>query len=106
MTDSRLQKLQAMLKEDPNDPLLQYMLALELDKVGEHDRSLELLKGLTQADPPYVPAFVMAGQQLAVIGRTEEARSMWESGVQEARRQNNDHAAEEMTQFLSELPYS
>lgn len=100
---SRLEKLERMLAEDPDDQLLRYMLALELDKGGDPDRSLELLAELMQADPPYVPAFLMAGQQYAVIGNTEAARAAWQAGIEAAIEQQNDHAAGEMTQFLAEL---
>ena len=101
--NSRLEKLEGMLAEDPDDQLLRYMLALELDKGGDHDRSLEYLAELMQADPPYVPAFLMAGQQYTVIGNTEAARTAWQAGIQAAVEQQNEHAASEMTQFLAEL---
>lgn len=103
MTDSRLNKLEAMLESDPEDQLLKYMLALELEKAADHDRSLQLLSELMNADPPYVPAFLMAGQQQVAIGQPELARESWQAGIEAARSQNDDHAAGEMTQFLLEL---
>jgi hypothetical protein len=45
-----------MLADEPNDQFLRYSLALELDKEGEHERSIELLHGLTADATPYVPA--------------------------------------------------
>ena len=100
---SRREKLQALLADDPHDQTLRYMLAMELQKESEHDRSLELLQGLMTDKSPYVPAFLMAGQQLAQLQRTDEATVVYRSGIQEAQRQGNDHAAGEMNQFLSEL---
>ena len=101
---SRRQKLEAMLEADPADQMLRYMLALELEKTSEHDRSLELLQGLMTAETPYVPAFLMAGQQLTKIGRHDEARRCFEAGIQNAQQQGNAHAAGEMQQFLLNLP--
>ena len=103
MTESRLKKLEAMLANDPTDQLLKYMVALELDKATEHDRSLQLLGELMDTNLPYVPAFLMAGQQQAAIGQRNAARLTWQAGIQAARLQNDEHAAGEMTQFLSEL---
>lgn len=103
MTDSRLEKLEAMLADDPDDQLLRYMLAMELEKAADHDRSLQLLDDLMQTDPPYVPAFLMAGQQQVAIGQPEQARASWQAGIEAARSQNDEHAASEMTQFLQEL---
>ena len=100
---SRRSRLEAMLADEPRDPFLRYSLALELAKEGEHDRSLEGLRGLTQDSPPYVPAFFMAGQQLTRLGRMEEARAILRDGSEEARRQNHDHAAGDMAEFLTSL---
>ena len=100
---SRRQKLEAMLLASPNDQMLRYMLAMELDKEAEHDRSLELFGSLMNEAPPYVPAFLMAGQLLARLERLDEARSTYRTGILEAQRQGNDHAAGEMTGFLQAL---
>lgn len=103
MTASRRQRIEAMLADDPQDAFLRYSLALELSKTGEHDRSLELLRGLTADDPPYVPAFFMGGQQLAQLGRVDEARAMLREGIEQARRSGDSHAAGEMSEFLTGL---
>jgi len=103
VSESRLNKLEAMLAEDPEDQLLKYMLALEFDKASDHDRSLQLLGELMSTEPPYVPAFLMAGQQRVAIGQNEAARTTWQTGIQAAREQNDEHAPGEMTQFLNDL---
>ena len=100
---NRRQKLEAMLAASPNDQMLRYMLALELDKECDHERSLELFRSLMSDQLPYVPAFLMAGQLLARLGRTDEARATYEAGITEAKNQNNDHAAGEMAGFLQAL---
>jgi tetratricopeptide (TPR) repeat protein len=100
---SRRAKIEAMLADDPRDTFLRYSLALELSKEGDHDRSLAGLGELTRDTPPYVPAFFMAGQQLTRLGRIEEARSVLRDGIEEARRQGNQHAAGEMSEFLANL---
>ena len=100
---TRRQKLEAMLAATPDDQMLQYMLAMELDKESEHDASLELFRGLMSDTPPYVPAFLMAGQLLARLSRIEAARATYLTGIREAQRQGNDHAAGEMTGFLQSL---
>jgi hypothetical protein len=100
---SRREKIEAMLADDPGDTFLRYSLAMELDKEGVHDRSLEGLRGLMADQPAYVPAFFMAGQQLARLGRIEDARAVLRQGIEEARRQGNAHAAGEMSEFLASL---
>ncbi len=92
-----------MLADDPNDQTLRYMLAMELEKESDHGRSLDLLQRLMDDESPYVPAFLMAGQQLARLQRTDEAANVYRSGIQQAQQQGDDHAAGEMGQFLAEL---
>lgn len=100
---SRREKIEAMLADDPQDTFLRYSLAMELDKEGRHDESLAKLAELTTDDPPYVPAFFMAGQQLVRLQRIAEARTYLRNGIETARVQNDAHAAGEMSEFLASL---
>ncbi|MFM8216105.1 MAG: hypothetical protein ACKN82_15890 [Pirellula sp.] len=101
---SRKDKILAMLADEPNDPFLRYSLALELRKEENCDESIAILKELAY-DPAvkYVAAFFMAAQQLAELGRIEDARGFLRDGIEEARTQNNLHAAAEMSELLKEL---
>src|SRR6185436_989840 len=100
---TRREKIEAMLADDPGDTFLRYSLAMELDKEGNHDASLARFAELTHDDPPYVPAFFMAGQQLVRLARIDEARTILRDGIAVARTQDNLHAAGEMTEFLASL---
>ena len=100
---NRRQKLEAMLAASPNDQMLRYMLAMEVDKESDHERSLELFRSLMNDAPPYVPAFLMAGQMLARLQRLEDARATYQAGISAAKQQKNDHAAGEMISFLQAL---
>lgn len=100
---SRREKIEAMLADDPGDTFLRYSLAMELDKEGENTESLAKFKELTRDQPPYVPAFFMAAQQLARLGRIAEARGFLREGIEAARTQGDAHAAGEMSEFLSSL---
>ncbi len=103
MPPTRRERIEAMLADEPGDSFLRYSLAMELDKEGQHDASLELLDGLVRDEAPYVPAFFMAGQQLARLGRVSDARSVLRSGIEAARAQGDAHAAGEMSEFLASL---
>jgi len=100
---TRREKIEAMLVDEPNDTFLRYSLAMELDKQGEHEASLERLAELSQDNPPYVPAFFMSGQQLARLNRVSEARAILRDGIESARQQDDSHAAGEMSEFLASL---
>jgi hypothetical protein len=100
---SRREKIEAMLIDEPGDIFLRYSLAMEFDKEGRHDESLLALMELTREDQAYIPAFFMAGQQLARLERPGDAREVLREGVEEARRQGDSHAAGEMAEFLASL---
>jgi len=102
-TPSRREKIEAMLADEPQDQFLRYALAMELQKEEQHERSLELLRGLMADSARHVPAFFMAGQHLAAQDRIEEARDVLRDGIEEARRQGEAHAAGEMSDFLTSL---
>lgn len=100
---TRRERIEAMLADDPNDTFLRYSLAMELAKEGEHERGFERLRELMADEPPYVPAFFRLGQQLAELGRVEEARAALRNGIENARRQGDMHAAGEMSELLATL---
>jgi hypothetical protein len=100
---TRREKLEALLHDEPSDVFLRYGLALELDKEGDHEASLARLRELQSSEPPYVPAFFMAAQQLVRLARIDDARSALCDGIEQARRQGNAHAAGEMSELLASL---
>lgn len=100
---TRRAKIEAMLQAEPDDVFLRYSLALELDKEGQSSEGLSLLTGLTRVTPPYVPAFFMAAQQLVRHQRVDEARDFLRAGIEQARSQQDHHAAAEMSELLASL---
>ncbi len=100
-TMSRREQIEAMLKDEPQDTFLRYSLAMELRSEGDNEASISQLVEMTGDTPPYVPAFFMAAQQLVDLDRTDEARSMLRDGIEQARAQDDAHAAAEMADFLA-----
>ena len=100
---SRREQIESMLAESPQDTFLRYALAMELENENEHEKSLELHRGLMAETTPYVPSFFMSGQQLANLDRVAEAIQILEQGIREAESQNDQHAASEMREFLGSL---
>jgi tetratricopeptide (TPR) repeat protein len=103
MSQSRREKIEALLRDDPGDVFLRYSLALEMESAGEWEAGLEILEALGRGSPPYVPALQMAGQFLAARGRVEDARRALREGIEAARDQGKAHAAGEMSELLMSL---
>ena len=100
---SRREKIESMLADDPSDEFLRYSLAMELDKEGDHERSLVEFVALMTSATPYVPAFFMTAQQLARLNRIDEARVALRDGIERARATGDTHAAGEMSELLATL---
>jgi thioredoxin-like negative regulator of GroEL len=100
---SRKQQLEAMLAEDPADAFLLYGLAMEYVSEGDDEGALSRFRALFADRPDYVPAYVQAGQALIRLGRSSEAAEVFRRGIDVARSQRDDHAAEEMQVFLDSI---
>ena len=99
----RITKIREMLELDPKDTFLRYSLAMEQEKIGEHDASEGGFRELMADTPPYVPAFFMLAQHLTKRDRVNDARTLLRDGIEEARKQGDSHAAGEMSEFLASL---
>jgi thioredoxin-like negative regulator of GroEL len=100
---SRLEQIEAMLREEPNDPELGYMLAMEHASAGNDSKAAECFQALIQRCPDYPPGYHQAGRALVRLGRIEEAKSVLQQGVPAALKKNDQHAAGEMQELLESL---
>ena len=100
---SKLEKIQAMLAESPDDLFLRYSLAMELRKTGDVDRAREAFAKVREIDPDYVPAYFQEGQLLAEAEQRDAAEKILQQGINVAQRVGDDHALEEMREFLEML---
>ncbi len=98
----RLEKIEAMLADDPTDPLLRYSLAMEYASAGDDATAVREFQQII-ASTPYVPAYHMAGQALNRLGRVEEACQMLRDGIATARTHGDTHALGEMEGLLGTI---
>jgi tetratricopeptide (TPR) repeat protein len=100
---SRLEMLAQFLEQNPGDAFARYGLAMEYSKAGQTEIALAEFKKLLELHPDYTNGYFMAAQTLERSGRTPEARTMLENGVEAAKRTGNKHAMAEMAGMLEEL---
>lgn len=97
---SRKEQIIDMLKSEPDDVFLRYSLAMELEKEASNEESLALFAELMKSDPPHIPSFFRTAQQLSALDRNEDAVPVLKEGIAAAQKQNDSHAAMEMSGFL------
>jgi tetratricopeptide (TPR) repeat protein len=100
---SRLEKLEALLQQDPSNALLGYGLAQELAGLGRLDEAVAQYERLIAAQPDYCAAYFHGARTLDQLGRKDEARALYLRGIDTAARVGDDHARAEMQAALEAL---
>jgi predicted Zn-dependent protease len=103
MTAPRKQRLEAMLADEPDDPELRYMLAMEYVSAGDDAGAVRCFEELLGRRSDYPPAYHQGARALQRLDRIGEARAMLERGIPAAIAQNDAHTAGEMQQLLELL---
>jgi len=101
---SRLRTLQEMVAARPDDPRALFGLALEYERMGDWERTVETLRAYLGRSEDEGNAFGRLGAALARLGRTEEAREAYTEGVAVAYRHNHPTMAMEFEEALEDLP--
>ena len=103
MTMTRLEKLQEMVAQNPADSFLRYGLAMEHRNTGDLEAAVLEFRALMAADPDYSAAYFQGGQTLERLGRLDEARELYRTGVEVTTRKGEAHARDEMQGALDLL---
>lgn len=101
--NKRLAYLEKITAGGSTDPMAWYGLAMEYRKLQRWDEALQTFTTLRAQAPDYVAMYLMCGQMLEEIERTEEARDWLEAGLAAARAKGDAHAASEIESALALL---
>jgi len=92
----RLDLIQLHIKENPNDPFLQYALAKELEKNQRTQAALKQYQKLMVLFPDYLGAYYHYASLLAEEQQTEKALEISQLGIQLAEKQKDEHSKSEL----------
>src|SRR3954468_12867879 len=104
MATNRLEMLEQMVSRDPNNTFARYGLAMEVANSGDWARAIVEFRTLLQHDQDYAAAYYHAGQTLEKMGDLEQARTMYEEGIEASTRKGDLHTRSEIEAALSLLP--
>ena len=104
MATDRLGILKQMVAGDANNSFARYGLGMEYVKSGEFAQAVAEFRTLLERDNNYSAAYFHGGQALEKLGRIDEARAMYESGIEATTRTGDAHTREEIEGALSLLP--
>ncbi len=104
MATNRLQILQQMLDQDPDNSFARYGLAMEYANSGRLDEAIAEYRTLLAKDENYAAAYFHGGQTLEKLGQIEEAREIYEKGIEVTARKGDAHTRAEIEAALNLLP--
>ena len=100
----RINSLKAMLADDPTNSFARYGLAMEYTKSGDLETAVSEFRSLLSADPNYAAGYFHAGQTLERMGNVDEARDMYQRGIEVTHRTGDAHTRSELQAALDLLP--
>ncbi len=104
MATNRLEMLRQMVAQDPTNSFARYGLAMEHANSGAPEQAVTEFETLIRQDANYAAAYFHAGQALEKLGRIEEARAIYEQGIEVTTRKGDAHTRAEIEAALNLLP--
>lgn len=99
----RIEKLKAFLAQNPHDNFVQHALALEYLKLNDEAAAREQWEQLLARDESYVGSYYHLAKLLERQGKTDDAISVYEKGLQVAKSVGDRHAYNELQMAYEEL---
>ena len=100
----RIETFKSFISKSPADPFPRYGLAMEYKGAGQLAEAWAAFEDLITNFPDYVATYLMAGQTLVALGRSSDAVTVFQTGVEVAGRRGDLHAKKELESALAELP--
>ena len=100
---NRIEKLQEMRLQQPDDNFLKHALALEYIKGGDDVSARALFESVLSNDPAYTGSYYHLGKLLERIGENESAEKIYEQGMSECKKLNDMHAFNELRGAYDDL---
>jgi Flp pilus assembly protein TadD len=98
----RIEALQRMARDRPDDPRARFGLALEYENAGMWAEAVEELRGYLAIAEDEGNAYGRLGRVLRELGRDDEARAAYQQGIDAAARHSHPTMAAEFEEVLEE----
>jgi tetratricopeptide (TPR) repeat protein len=99
-----MEVLMNMVAQNPRDTFARYGLAMEYANSGNLRQAVTEYRVLLENNPDYAAAYFHGGQALEKLGLVEEARRMYEKGIETTTRTGDRHTRGELQGALDMLP--
>lgn len=96
MNHNRLEYLQSLLHEDPEDSFIKYAIAKEYEKQDNYEEAISKLENLRNEDPEYVGLYYHLAHLYVEMDELDKAIKIYDAGITVAKSQNDLHALAEL----------
>ncbi len=96
MADSRIQRLEQIIVDNPSDTFALFALAKEYEKMCEFDKSSQLLERLIVIDVNYIGAYYHLAKVYEQLEEVKKALNIYEAGIAIAEKLKDMHARSEL----------
>jgi len=100
---ARLDTLKAMVAQDAANAFARYGLAMELLNLGRGEEAVAEFRTLLETSPDYTYGYFHGGRALESLGREDEARAMYEAGLEASKKKGDLKALGEIQAALDIL---
>lgn len=103
MSEARIEVFRKMVEADPANTAVRFGLANELLKLERYEEAVAELKSYLAAADDQGNAWGKLAQALERLGRTDEAREAYRSGISAATRHGHPGMAQDFEMALCDL---
>ena len=96
MKTHRIDLLQNMLKNNPNDAFTLFALAKEYEKINDIENSKSIYLKLKSSNPNYIGLYYHLGKLLENQEFVKDALAVYAEGMVQAKNNNDLHALSEL----------
>ncbi len=93
---TRLERLQAMLQESPDDAFLLFALAKEYEKLDNNEQALDFYLKLEKEHPNYVGTYYHLGKLYENLEKPAKAFHTYKVGMKIAKQEGDQHSLSEL----------
>ncbi len=96
MDNWRVNKLETMIQEDPNDEFVMFALAQEYKKMGLSGKAIKWYNRLKAVNPTYIGLYYHLSAIYAELEEEANAIETYNTGIEIAQKLNDQHALSEL----------
>jgi predicted Zn-dependent protease len=100
---NRLEILQQMEAQKPNDEFVKFAIALEYVKDKKYDTAKNIFHDLTKKFSTYLPTYYQYGKLLELLNENRKAAEIYKAGTEQAKAVNDLKTLSELTEAIELL---